>query len=373
MQLSLTYLNKLDIYLEYNMPTNFPGSLDTFTTLDHSLSDAVVALETRARQNTDNLLYDTLTHNLWLAGTTFNDVTDDSYTATLWNALWNTNAPDISGQAGGASDPFVKYFRCTHDANSQAGIVQFLEAEDTVPLRGKTLSLSADLWGTGVTSLRMAVLEWTSTADVVTSDVVGTWGTGNPTLAANWAYIGTPAAITITTTRTRYAVNNLIVGSSTNNLAVFIWTDAVEVNTDLWNVARVKLEVSNAATDFVPRPFTLEKYLINRFYAKTFAPDVAPAQSSASTTGAVYGRGVVTTIGTIWGTWRPIPELRTTPSVTTYSPFTADANWRSGANTASITVLVASATAGMIAIGSQTDAPTVNTNYFIHLTADARL
>lgn len=357
------------------MPTNFPGSLDTFTTLDHNLAEAVVALETKARQNTDNILYDSLTHNVsWLAGVTFNDITDDTYSAVLWNTLWNTNAPDVSGNNGGASDPFGMFLRVTHDANSQAGIVQFIENKDTIPLRGKTLSLSADLWGNaGVTSLRMAVLEWTSTADSPTSDVVGTWGTGNPTLAANWAYIGTPAAITITTTRTRYAVNNLTVGASTNNLAVFIWTDAVEVNTDLWNVARVKLEVSAGATDFVARNVMIEKYLINRFYNKTFPIATAPAQDAGTVAGAVASRGVVAAIGTVWGIWALIPEMFRTPSVTTYSPLSADANWRNGGDTLSITVLVASITTGLISIGSQTDTPSVNTNYFIHVTADARM
>lgn len=213
-----------------------------------------------------NLLYHSLTHDLWQQGTTFNDIADDTYVADLWNVVHNGQTPDVSGQAGGASDPFSRYFNCTFDsASSQAGIVHFLTNRDTVPYRGEVVSLSADLWGTNITSLRMAVLEWAGTADSLTSDVVGTWGAGNPTLAANWSYIGTPAAITIDGTRTRYAVEGLTVGASTNNLAVFIWTDAVEASGDLFNVVRVQLERGPVATEFVARSYGIEELLIKQF------------------------------------------------------------------------------------------------------------
>lgn len=263
------------------MTTAFPGALDSYSVkadnVDtvlashvNDLQDAVVALETLARQANNNLLPDSLsTDASWLDGTSFADATDDTYIGALWNNVNVTNPPDWSRQAGASTDPFQYYLRCTHDADSQAGIVQFLEAKDTIPLRGKTLSLSADLWGTNVGTLRMAVLEWTSTADSVTSDVVAAWGAGNPTLAASWAYIGTPAAISISGTRARKAVNGLTVGTSTNNLAVFIWTDAVEASGDLWNVARVKLEIADEATDFVARSYEAERALIQRFYCLT--------------------------------------------------------------------------------------------------------
>lgn len=217
----------------------------------------------------ENLLADTLTHEAsWLAGTTFNDLADDNYGPSLWNILNEANAPDVSGTAGGTNDPFTRYLTITLDGTTQVGVVQFLSAERTKALRGKTVSLSADLWGTGIAAARMAVLIWTGTADAVTSDVVGTWGAGNPTLATNWNYIGTPAGITISSTRTRYSINNLLIPDTTaniNNVAVFIWTPSQEASTDVLNVARVKLEPGAVATDFTGRGQAAELREINNF------------------------------------------------------------------------------------------------------------
>src|SRR5262245_30938372 len=112
------------------MSTNFPGSVDSYSTkVDtvtdvvaadvNNLQDAVVAIETLLLQRYEkNLLYHSLTHDHWPEGTTLNDHGDDSYVAVQWNLVHNGNAPDISGQAGGASDPFGRYFRCTFDTAS---------------------------------------------------------------------------------------------------------------------------------------------------------------------------------------------------------------------------------------------------------------
>lgn len=264
---------------------------------------------------TKNLLYHSLTHDIWPEGKTLNDLADDTYAAAVWNVLNKDNAPDISGQAGGSTDPFTTSFRCTFDSNTaQAGIVQFLEAADTYPLRGQLVSLSADLWGTNVASLRMAVIVWTSTADTLTSDVVGTWGTGNPTLATNWAYIGTPAAITINSTRTRYEVENLTVPTNANNIGVFIWTDAAESSGDLWEVARVQLERGPTATEFVATFFEIEQLKTLRYIY------VANTQAQANLNFAIGNAPATTTIQV----WFPLPVImRAIPSLTTAGTFMA--------------------------------------------------
>jgi hypothetical protein len=280
------------------MPSSFPSSVDSFSTKTdgpgqfimaahvNDLQNAVVAAQTYLLEVADvnakagiNLLACSLTHDeSWQGGTAFNDLADDNYGPTLWNLLSTGSAPDIAGTAGGGTDPFTRCFTCTFDAASvQAGIVQFLTAQQTRPWRGQVVSLSADVWGTNVSNIRMAVVVWTSTADTLTSDIVGTWGAGNPTLATNWAYIGTPASIAITGTRTRYSVENLTIPTNANNIGVFIWTPDVEASGDLWNVARVKLEPGAQATAFVGRDPGDELRLIERFYEKSFAITTAPA------------------------------------------------------------------------------------------------
>lgn len=255
-----------------------------------------------------NLLADTLTfNNSWLAESTYNDIADDTYCGGLWNLLHNGQAPDITRQAGGSTDPFEFYLRCTFDsAASQAGIVQFLLSRDTIPLRGQTVSLSFDAWGTAVAELRAAVISWGSTADALTSDVVGTWATNNPTLATNWSYANTPAAdIVITSTRTRYTVNNIVIPTTANNIAVFIWTSAEEASTDLFNIARVQLERGPVATEFVTMPYLEELRRINTFlYAlgKITSSRTLGGRADAATT-AFFGFQLPT-------------EMRGVPSIT---------------------------------------------------------
>jgi hypothetical protein len=285
------------------MPSTFPGTVDSFSTkVDgpgnfimashvNDLQNAVVATETYLLEVADinakveyNILPCSLTHDdSWQGGTTLSDIADDSYGPTLWTVLSTGSAPDVTGEAGGSIDPFTRAFRCTFDAASvQAGIVQFLTAQQTRPWRGQSVSLSADVWGTNVANIRMAVVVWTSTADALTSDIVATWGAGNPTLAANWAYIGTPASIAISGTRTRYSVENLTIPTNANNIAVFIWTPDVEASGDLWNVARVKLEPGATATAFVARDPADELRLIERLYEKSFAITTAPADGTVN-------------------------------------------------------------------------------------------
>ena len=218
-----------------------------------------------------NLLYHSLTHDLWSEGTTFNDIADDTYVAEVWNVLHNGQAPDVSGQVNSVGDPFNRAFRCAFDsASSQAGIVQFLTSDDTYPLMDDpVVSLSfAALGSPSLTHLRAAVLSWSGVPDSLTSDVVATWGAGNPTLATDWAYANTAVDITISTTLTRYKIENITIPSNADNIAVFIWTPDLEGSGEVFYVANVQLERGPVATEFVPRLEPQEKPLCRYFYRR---------------------------------------------------------------------------------------------------------
>lgn len=324
--------------------SGFPQATDSFTTkadgpvnpvmADHVnyIQSAVVAIETylRANRHEENLLADTLTYEAsWLAGTTFNDLADDTYGPTLWNILNDANAPDVAGVAGGSTDPFSRYLAITLDATTRVGAVQFVSSERTKAYRGQVVSLSADLWATGITAVRMGVIVWTSTADTLTSDVVSSWA-ANPTLATNWAFIGTPADITISTTPgARKVVQNLTIPTNAVNLGVFIWTPSQEVSTDVLNIARVKLEPGAGATDFVGRDPGEEFRKISRFYQKSFLQATAPAQSAGNTAAilhiaAIAGAVAARTGSVLFSGGR----MHTTPAITLYNPGAANAEAR---------------------------------------------
>lgn len=253
-----------------------------------------------------NLLTDTLAYNAsWPSGVTLNDVTDAAYGPAMWRVLNSGNAPDISGQAGSSPDPFFRSFRCTFDTNTQqAGIVQFLTHAKTVGLRGKTVSLSADLWGTNVSNMRMTVIYWTGTADAPTADIVSSWG-ANPTLVTDWNYIDTPVSIAITSTRDRYKRNNITVPDTANNVGVFIWTPDSEDSGDLWNVARVKLEQGPVATEYIGRGQEGEHWEI-----QPFVQLLDPVSNAAN-----HGLGVKSATTTILVYSQLLRPMRVTPTL----------------------------------------------------------
>lgn len=311
----------------------FPGAVDSYSVkVDNvtdvmaahvnDLQDAVVAIETAviAQAPNPNLLYHSLSRDIWPSGLTFNDVADDSYVAGVWNALWSGNAPDVSGEAA-VIDGSKRAIKCLVDTNgTQFGFVQFLLNEDTVPLRGKTLSFSIDAVGFNVTSLRCAILEWTSTADTLTSDVVGTWAAGNPTLATNWAYIGTPATQALSGT-TRIKAEGKTVGATTNNLAVFVWTDASENSTDYVRLANAKLEIGLTATAFVSPGSMEERFRVAQLYQKSYNmasdPGAAVSEGESRMTSVIAIAG--SAAGTIQYSTSFLVPMYKSPAVTLYA------------------------------------------------------
>lgn len=315
------------------MTTLFPGAIDSFSVkVDNvtdvlaahvnDLQDSVVAIETAviAQSPNANLLYHTLSHDIWPSGLTFNDVTDDTYVAGLWNAIHNGQNPDVSGTVA-LIDGSKRALKCLFDsASSQAGFVQFLSNEDTVPLRGKTLSFSIDAGVFNVLNMRCAIIEWVGTADTLTSDVVATWGAGNPTLATSWSYIGTPVD-QATSGTTRIKAEGKVIGATTNNLAVFVWNPAVEASTDYFALANAKLEIGLTATAFVTPDFLEECFRVAQFYQKSYDLGTDPGAAVFAGESRMTSAIVIpaSTVGTVQYATAFLVPMYKTPAVTLYA------------------------------------------------------
>lgn len=148
-------------------------------------------------------------------------------------------------------------------ANKQFAYCQILEAKDAARIIGGTASLSfkAKKGGSNATleTLRAAIISWDSTADTVTSDVIGTWaGAGtNPTLATNWTYENTPSDLTLTTSFQTFKIENISIDTaSAKNVAVLIWCDDTDATVgDLAYIGDIKLEEGSRST-----PYEFENY-----------------------------------------------------------------------------------------------------------------
>jgi len=143
-------------------------------------------------------------------------------------------------------------------ANKQFAYCQILEAKDAAKIIGGTASLSfkAKKGGSNATleTLRAAIISWDSTADTVTSDVIGTWaGAGtNPTLATNWTYENTPLNLTLTTSFQTFKIENVSIDTaSTNNVAILIWCDDTDATVgDLAYIGDIKVEEGSISTPY---------------------------------------------------------------------------------------------------------------------------
>jgi hypothetical protein len=214
--------------------------------------------------------------NVWQRNTSATP-NDDVYTGCdRWNFLTEANsawtvARDTDVPSTGGTKYSMKFSNVT--LNNQCGIVQILEARDAAKLFGGKASLSfyAKTSGTEIGKLRCAILSWTGSEDVVTSDVIGTWAQSgtNPTWATNWTMENTPVDLTLTSSWQRFTAENIAIDTaSTKNVAVVIWVDdgTITAGDDFW-LTQVQLEVGEKATTYKPIPYQNELDACMRYYA----------------------------------------------------------------------------------------------------------
>jgi hypothetical protein len=164
-------------------------------------------------------------------------------------------------------------------ANKRFGFCQIIEASTCIPLRGQKISVSfaaKTITDKVINNVRVAVLEWTGTADAVTSDVVSSW-TGNLTWATNWAALNTPANLALTTSEQTFKVENLTVGASCNNLAVFVWVDDTDAAVDdILQLGEVQIVRGSVVPEFVARPFAQEMDMCLPYFIKSCKYAIIP-------------------------------------------------------------------------------------------------
>lgn len=177
--------------------------------------------------------------------------------------------------------------------DNKFGIVQAIAAIDCTHLRGKQVSLQAKLKATtAITDVRMAVIEFTGTADtgVAGVDLISSWGSAgtNPTLAASFAYLGTPANLSPTTSWATYYAEGLTVGASANNLLVMIWCEdeTTTVTTDVLRITDVQLEEGAVCTSVERQPFSDELNWAQYRWQQSYSYGVAAG--TAVTAGSHY-------------------------------------------------------------------------------------
>jgi len=216
---------------------------------------------------------------------------DDTYTLDRWNVLSDGNrvVDTTQGTSATIADPSHFMNLTIVTANKKFGILQILEQKDARRFINQACSLSfkAKVSNARIGGLSAAIITWSSTADVVTSDIVNAWGAAgtDPTLVANWNYEGV-ADFTPTTDWATYKLENITPDTAAaTNVAVFIWTDDITMNAaDILSITAVQLEAGTTANTFQIRAYQQELDLCQRYcyglttvVANDIVSEIAPA------------------------------------------------------------------------------------------------
>jgi len=349
---------------------NLSGSAEVFIT---PLAEDLLAIDVIPRNRIINGTFSIDQRNAGSSTTT----ADNAYWADRWRYLGEASA-SLTARGTGMSRPPHNGVLTFTGTTDKGGIWQVIEGINCKDLRSKAVVLSAYLQVSNARlgNIKMGIAEFTGTEDSVSGDPISSWGADGttPTLAANWAFINTPANLSVTTSAVKYSVT-ATVGASANNLAVFIWNDDKSYSaSDALSFAEVQLEIGSVATSFERRPLGIELVLCQRYYQKTYDLNTAPG--NATTNGQIAARSPVTAATSIDTLQKGnMTRFRTAPTVTWYSPVTGtSARFRDVTGTADVTVTGTSGngenTSGYPTCASS---PTAGSLLTAHFTADAEL
>ena len=237
--------------------------------------------------------------------------------------------------------------------NTGIGIGQRIESQNSLHMAGKTVTLSLKTSSTSLATLNYGVYYANS---------VDSFGS----LAVPTRTVITTGSWNITGSETTYNAIIAIPAGATTGIEV-VFSGGALTNGNTLTIRDVQLELGSYVSPIETVPLDKELQACYRYYAKTFAYQTAPAQN-AGTTNAAEARATVTG-QPIQFNWCLSGTMRGSPTVTTYNPSAANANW--SANPTSPTVAVTAGTKVITIFG--TTNTTAGNGYNIHATASAEL
>lgn len=296
----------------------------------------------------------------------------DQYCADRWYTLTQTTSIQTARTTGNTG-PYAIQLKQHQVAAQRMGVAQIVENLNSHPMRGRTLRLQFNAKCSTTTTLRFAILEWTGTADTVTSVVVNDWTSGTYT-AGNFflASSVTVAGVGSLSVGTSYTACSLsaTISASCNNLIVFVWTEGTAAQNVTVELAEVMLCDADLSRAWLPQPLSEELLRCQRFYQKSYAVDTAPA--TATSVGAVgyYAAGTN-------GEWAPnvtyVQEMRATPTLVFYSTATGTAARRRNASDGTDEAVTTPNLSGPKSHTGFSGSHTANKVYHYQFTAEAEL
>lgn len=330
------------------------------------------------------------------SATTYSNTSGRSYSADRWG-ITNENASVqyirtdtiASAETGLAGRYYGKFSKITN--TGKVIVSQVVEAADLGPVRGKTVTLRLKLKTANSITVRVGLLQLTSsgTADTIPATFVSafgsngtdpTWGTNlsaiTPSTAGDSATIsGNFLSCSCTSSWATFS-GTFSVPSSSKNLVLVVFGNNQLGTTDTISLADVDLYEGSTTREWAPRPYQQELDLCQRFYVKSFAVDTAPAQNIGTGTSELRIRfqGTLASSVSFGIDYRFPVVMRVAPTGTTYNPSAASAEARNetaGVNGTSTAVACTTTTAWVtFTIGSS---PSRGDVMGVHASFDAEL
>lgn len=260
---------------------------------------------------------------------------DGAYVHDRWHVLTQSN-PLTVGSLSNAENQQAKSIRLTQsNAGAQRmGLAQIVESVTCQQMRAKAITLSGRVRFSSSATIRYAIYEWTGTADAVTKDVVNDWTsstyTGGNFFVASTFNILAVGSIALTA-NTWADIPDLVatVGTSANNLGVFLWTEATAAQNVTLDFGLLQLQQGRRATPFVKRSFAEQFEQCLRFYEKSFQLANAPVNNVGSAGGAAAFAAITAAATTNRSSQVSFKaRKRGNPTITTYNPSAANADMR---------------------------------------------
>lgn len=262
-------------------------------------------------------------------------VADDNYGHDHWYVLTQTASIQVSTQTLQENGQTANVRLTQNQAAAQRmGYACIIEAKEAQKLRGQTMTFKPRIRCSSSQAIRCAVVEWTGTADSVTSDIVNDWTSSDYTdgaarffVDANLNPLGTSSITPSAATWTDATQLPVMVSSSCNNLILFVWTEGTAAQNVTLDIGKVRFVLGNYSIGDVYIP-TFEETLryAMRFYEKSFPYLTAPAQAGGYTGSEVVIQAVGAAVANQSSYRIPfkVNKRNASPTLTLFNPLNAN-------------------------------------------------
>ncbi len=206
----------------------------------------------------------------------------------------------------------------------KVGLIQWLPFDVVESLRSGTVSLS--VWcripSSGFQGLRLAIVEWSGTADLLSPgvDPIQDWGDSGvlPTVGGSYS-ITVADSQTVSSAWTEFKYENVSVSASANNLAVLIYMDDTAwADGNIFELTGVSLVKGASARGYSHEDHSVNLRRCQRFFNSTFPEGATPVALSSDEVSALHsicGDGITSLL-----TWEFGTSMRKAPSITRFNP-----------------------------------------------------